>query len=133
FFPTMIIPELSPAFEGLIGLDFLSLFAMHIDPEHRLLILEDVPPSSVVYGQRNEQWWRSNYRELASLRRGWRDYAEQLNKTIESSNITAGGGIEDARRMLDFARRQALEAERLFDQLNKRAVLYLVPMNWREY
>jgi hypothetical protein len=49
---------------------------------------------------------------LASLRRGWSDYAEQLNKAIESSNITAGGGIEDARRMLDFARRQALEAER---------------------
>jgi hypothetical protein len=57
----------------------------------------------------------------------------EINKAIESSNITAGGGIEDARLMLDFARRQALEAERLFDQLNRRAILYLVPMNWREY
>jgi hypothetical protein len=133
FFPTMIVPELSTSFEGLIGMDFLSLFVMHVDPARRLLILEDVPPTSIVYGQRNEQWWRSNYRELASLRRGWRDYAEQLNKAIESSNIAAGGGIEDARRMLDFARKQALEAERLFDQLNKRAILNLVPMNWREY
>jgi len=93
----------------------------------------DTPMICVVYGQRNEQWWRSNYKELANLRRGWRDYAEQLNKAIESSNITAGGGIEDARLMLDFARRQAREADRLFDQLNRRAVLYIVPMNWREY
>jgi hypothetical protein len=133
FLPTTIVPELSTAFEGLIGMDFLSLFVMHIDPTRRLLILEDAAPTSVVYGQRNEQWWRSNYKELGSLRRSWRDYAEQLNKEIESSNITAGGGIEDARLMLDFARRQALEAERLFDQLNRRAVLYIVPMNWREY
>jgi gag-polyprotein putative aspartyl protease len=133
FLPTTIVPELSTAFEGLIGMDFLSLFAVHIDPTRRLLILEDVAPTSVVYGQRNEPWWRSNYKELANLRRGWRDYAEQLNKAIESSNITAGGGIEDARLMLDFARRQAREADRLFDQLNRRAVLYIVPMNWREY
>ena len=133
FFPTTIVPEVSTAFEGLIGMDFLSLFVMHIDPARRMLILEDVPPASIVFGQRNEQWWRSNYRELASLRRAWRDYAEQLNKKIESSNITAGGGIEDARLMLDFARRQSVEAERLLDQLNKRAIQYLVPMNWREY
>jgi hypothetical protein len=133
FFPTMIVPPMSTAFEGLIGMDFLSLFVMHIDPARRVLILEDVPPTSIVYGQRNEQWWRSNYKELATLRRAWRDYAEQLNKRIESSNISAGGGIEDSRQMLDFARRQALEAERLLDQLNKRAVQYLVPMNWREY
>jgi hypothetical protein len=133
FFPTMIVPELSTAFEGLIGMDFLSLFVMHIDPAHRLLILEDVPPTSLVYGQRNEQWWRSNYQELANLRRRWRDYAEQLNEEIESSNIAAGGGIEDARLLLEFARRQAVESERLFDQLNRRAVQYLVPMNWREY
>jgi len=133
FFPTTIVPEVSTAFEGLIGMDFLSLFVTHINPARRLLILEDVAPTSIVYGQRNEQWWRSNFKELASLRRGWRDYAEQLNKEIESSNITAGGGIEDARLVLDFARRQALDAERLLDQLNRRAVQYLVPMNWREY
>jgi hypothetical protein len=133
FFPTMIVPEISNAFEGLIGMDFLSLFVMHIDPAHHLLILEDVPPTSIVYGQRNEQWWRSNYRELADLRRGWRDYAEQLDTAIESSNIAAGGGIEHARLMLDFARRQAREAERLFDQLNQRAIQYVVPMNWRAY
>ncbi len=133
FFPTTIVHELSTAFEGLIGMDFLSLFVMHIDPARRLLILEDVAPTSIVYGQRNERWWRSNFKELASLRRGWRDYAEQLDKEIQSSNITAGGGIEDARLMLDFARRQALEAERLFDQLNRRAIQYVVPMKWREY
>jgi hypothetical protein len=57
----------------------------------------------------------------------------EINKAIESSNITAGGGIEDARLMLDFARRQALEAERLFDELNRRAIQYLVPIDWREY
>jgi len=133
FFPTTIVPGLSTAFEGLIGMDFLSLFVMHIDPARRLLILEDVAPKSIVYGQRNEQWWRSNFNELASLRRGWHDYAEQLDKEIQSSNVTAGGGIEDARLMLGFARRQALEAERLFDQLNRRAIQYIVPMNWREY
>ena len=133
FFPTTVVPQLSRAFEGLIGMDFLSLYVMHIDPARRVLILEDLPPTSIVYGQRNEQWWRSNYRELASLRRGWSDYAEQLNKAIETSNITAGGGIEDARMMLEFSRMQAQEAERLFDQLNKRAAQYVVPMSWRQY
>jgi len=133
FFPTTIVPELSSAFEGLVGMDFLSLFVMHIDPARRLLILEDAAHTSVVYGQRNEQWWRSNYMDFSSLRRNWRDYAEQLNKEIQDSNITAGGGIEDARQMLDFARRQAREAERLFDQLDRRAINYVVPMNWREY
>jgi hypothetical protein len=133
FFPTTIVPELSTAFEGLIGMDFLSLFVMHVDPARRLLILEDVPPTSVMYGQRNELWWRSNYKELANLRHRWRNFAAQLNKEIEDSNIVAGGGIEDARLLLDFARKQALESERLLDQLNRRAIQYLVPMNWREY
>jgi len=133
FFPTTIVPQMSTAFEGLIGMDFLSLFVMRIDPARRLLILEDVPPTSVTYGQRNEQWWRSNYQELGSLRRGWSDYAERLNKAIESSNVVAGGGIEEERQMLDFARKQALEADHLFDQLDQRAVRFLVPMNWREY
>jgi hypothetical protein len=114
-------------------MDFLSLFVMRIDPERRLLILEDVPPKPILYGQRDEHWWRLNYEEFASLRREWRDYAEELNKAIESSNITAGGGIEDARLRLEFARRQAREADRLFNELNKRAVQYAVPMNWREY
>src|SRR5437899_2812406 len=75
FFPTTIVPELSTAFEGLIGMDFLSLFVMHIDPARSLLILEDVAPTSIVYGQRNEQWCRSNVSELASLRRCSHDYA----------------------------------------------------------
>jgi hypothetical protein len=133
FFPTTIVPEMSNAFEGLIGMDFLSLFVTRIDPARRLLILEDVAPTSMMYGERNEQWWRSNYKDFANLRRGWRTYAERLHKTIESSNITAGGGIEDARQMLDFARRQVVEADRLFNQLDRRAVMYVVPMNWREY
>ncbi len=133
FFPTTIVPELSSAFEGLIGMDFLSLFVMHIEPPRRLMILEDVPPASIVYGQRNERWWRSNFKEFAILRRGWHDYAERLKKAIDSSNIAAGGEIDDARLMLDFARRQDLEAQRLFDQLNNRAIRYVVPMNWREY
>src|SRR5207244_2224311 len=127
FFPTTIVPEMSTAFEGLIGMDFLSLFVTHIDPARRLLILEDIAPTSIVDGQRNEQWWRSNFKELASLRSGWRDDAEQVNKEVESSNITAGGGIEDARLVLDFARRQAREAERLLDRPTRHAVPYLVP------
>jgi cob(I)alamin adenosyltransferase len=114
-------------------MDFLSLFVVRIDPTTRLLILEDVAPKSVVYGQRNEQWWRSNYKELATLRRNWRNYAERLNKLIEESNITGGGGIEEARLMLEFARKQARDAERLYDQLDKRAVQHVVPVNWREY
>lgn len=133
FFPTTIVPDMSSAFEGLIGMDFLSLFVMHVDPARRLLILEDVAPTSTAYGQRNEQWWRSNYMDFGNLRRGWQDYAERLSQAIESSNIVAGGGIEDARLMLDFARTQVVEAERLFDQLNRRAIQYVVPMNWREY
>ena len=133
FFPAKIVPAVSSAFEGLIGMDFLSLFLMHIDPLHHLLILEDVVPTSTLYGQRNEQWWRTNFKEFADLRRGWRDYAEDLSKTIESSNITAGGGIEEERLMLDFARNQVLEAERMFNRLNRRAIEYLVPTNWREY
>jgi hypothetical protein len=133
FFPTTIVPEMSTAFEGLIGMDFVSLFVMRVDPTRHLLILEDVPPTSVVYGRRNEQWWRSNFMEFGTLQRRWRDYAEQLSQAIESSNIVAGGGIEDARSMLDFSRKQADEAERQFDQLNKRAIQYLVPMQWREY
>ena len=133
FFPTMIVPEMSSAFEGLIGMDFLSLFATRIDPTRRMLILEDVAPTSTVYGQRNELWWRSNFKELATLRRGWRDYADQLNQAIESSNIIAGPAIEEARLMLEFARKQTLEAERLLNQLDRRAIQYLVPKNWRDY
>jgi hypothetical protein len=133
FFTTTIVPELTPAFEGLIGMDFLSLFVVQVDPARHMLILEDIPPTSVTYGQRNEQWWRSNYQEFASLRRGWSNYADRLTQAIENSNIVAGGGIEDARLMVDFARMQAREAERLVDQLNRRAVEYQVPMNWRQF
>jgi hypothetical protein len=133
FFPTTIVPDMSSAFEGLIGMDFLSLFSVKVDPARRLLVLEDAPPTSVVYGQRNERWWRSNYVEFANLQHRWQDYAERLNKAIENSNIVAGGGVEDARLMLEFSRKQAADAESLFDQLNRRAVQYNVPMSWRQY
>jgi hypothetical protein len=131
FFPTKIVPTGSDAFDGLIGMDFLSSYVTRIDPRLRLFILEDVAPSSTVYGQRNELWWRSNYREFSDLRQSWREYADRLDKAIEKSNVVAGGGIEEARSNLAFAKKQVQEADRLLDVLNDRAIRFQVPMRWR--
>jgi hypothetical protein len=131
FFLTTVVPGLSDAFEGLLGMDFLAPYTTQIDPRRNLFILQEMPQPDGLYGGRDETWWRSNFRLLSSLRQAWQAYYERLDRTMRDSRITTG--TDDARSAVDFARAQTDEATELLDKLNSYAVRHLVPMHWREY
>lgn len=133
FFLTTVVPSMSSAFEGLIGMDFLSAFNTSVDPKRRIFSLQEIQHDSEFYGGKDETWWRANFQILSALSHAWKNYADQLQRKADNSIISAGSGIEDMKKVLAFSKQQAEEAQHLFDRLDRYAIQNQVPMQWREY
>jgi len=133
FFLTTVVPSISTAFEGVLGMDYLSAYTTHIDSKRHVFSLQEMQTDSELYGGRDENWWRSTYQQLSSFRVAWKNYSERLEQAIVNSNISAGGNIEEAKRALSFSKQQFENAVRLFDKLDRYAIQLQVPMPWREY
>jgi hypothetical protein len=119
-----VVESLSPQFEGLLGLDFLSGYSVGIDPQAQMLVMEEVPAGQPTYGGRDERWWRSSFAELSTMRRQWADYRDEVAAQNSASAIT--------REQLAFAETQFGEADALFRRLTRRAQQFAVPTYWRE-
>jgi len=131
FVLTKIVPLPSKTLEGVLGLDFLSAYTTIIDPKRQVFILQEASYHTELYGGRNETWWRSNFRQLSSLRQAWRNNIERLNLALDNSPISIKD-IDNTRKALAFSKRQSEDASRLFDKLDSYAIRYQVPMDWRE-
>jgi hypothetical protein len=130
FVPVTVINSLSPAFEGLLGLDFVSNYNVIIDSKRRVVVFEELPGDPDHPGGHDRQWWTSHFLEFADSRTGWKAYSEALEKKIHDSMRTIGN--DDIKRK-DFADYQAREAEKLLDKLDRYASRHSVPTEWRKY
>ena len=117
FIPATIVDSIpSRAFEGLIGMDFMSKYSMKIDSVKRVVVFEEIAPDPNSPGGHNEQWWRGLFKEFHSLRAAWKSYASQYLR----------GDHE-----WQFAVRQMKETDKLLNKLDRQASEHLVPQTWR--
>lgn len=117
FIPATIVESMgSRAFEGLIGMDFMSKYSMKIDSVKRVVVFEELSPDPNSPGGRNEQWWRGLFKEFHSLGAAWKIHASQKARSQQE---------------YQFAVRQTKEADKLLDKLDRHASAHSVPQSWR--
>ncbi len=133
FMPTTVTPVGSEAYEGLIGMDFLSNYSMKVDWKKRVVILEEIPPDPALPGGHDEQWWRGLYKDFGSMHVLWQKYEKFLNDQIESALVVTGANIELMKELKGFAVFQSKEADKLLSKLDRYANQHLVPREWRQY
>ncbi len=131
FVPTTVLTSsLSPSFEGLVGMDFMSRYSMRIDPVRTVVILTPIVPEGKAPGGHDERWWRSTFREFSGLKTSWAGYVEKLDE-LERSGGVRKNRLARLREMKDMAVRQKDEADRLYNELLWYATDSGVPMDWR--
>lgn len=112
-------------FEGVIGMDFMSKFAIRIDTGRHVIVLVEHLPGPDMPGGHTEEWWRSTFHMFASIRSDWKKYRDSLYKVKDETVI-----MKELRSRAD---QQYKEADRLMTKLNNYAVDHIVPMEWRQY
>lgn len=132
FIPATVTAKITGAFEGLVGMDFMSNFSVTIDTRGRKLVLEELPLSSARPGGHDEEWWRINFHNFAATRSDWRRFSDYMTEQ-ERNRTLAGVSSSDIKRWKAFAERQYIEADKLFTRLDRHAANNAVPMNWRKY
>lgn len=132
FIPATVTSKLTSAFEGLVGMDFMSNFSVTIDTRGRKLVLEEMPPSSARPGGHDEEWWRINFHEFAALRSQWRKFSDQMAEQ-ERNRTIPNASSSDIKKWKAFSEKQYVEADKLFTKLDRHAANCSVPMNWRKY
>ena len=127
FVPTKVIESLSPAFEGLVGMDFMTNYTVSIDSRKHVVVLQETSPGPDIRGGHDEEWWRKYFEEFRSARDEWTEYADSLQRLIEQARMVSGPAIDT----LKFAQAQARGAERLYQRLDTYASNHAVPRHWR--
>jgi hypothetical protein len=130
FVPVTVVKPISDAFDGLLGLDFVSNYSVTIDAKRKVVVFEELPRDSDHPGGHDREWWTSLFKEFAASRATWKAYSDALDRKIRDSMQSIGN--EDTARKA-FADDQCREAEKLFDKLNQYARENYVPMYWRQY
>ena len=118
FVPTTVTQPLSDAFEGLIGMDFLSSYTVTIDPTRQVVVFEKHAADPNARGGHDEDWWRATFRDFRSARDRWQAHARS----------TAGKLAARDQAFVDF---QVRESERLLRMLDVHASNQAVPRHWR--
>ncbi len=119
FVPTKVTYRISEAFEGLIGMDFLTNYKISIDTKNHVVVFEETPADPNSRGGHDEEWWRNIFKEFRAERDFWQELAEGVDKSRAASAKVAA---------YEF---QAREAERLLQRLDLYASDNAVPRHWR--
>lgn len=131
FIPVTVTASISDAFEGLLGLDFVSNYSVTIDSRRKVVVFEELPSDPDHPGGHDKEWWTALFKEFSSSRAEWKAYREQLDKEIRDSLMTS---VKSRDKVLqDYADYQYREAGKLLDKLDRYAKENAVPMNWRRY
>ena len=125
FIPTTIAPMFAGASEGLVGMDFMANYKISIDTRKHVVTFEELPSKLDMPGGHDETWWRFNFRDFSKLRAEWKEYLDKLGQmSIKTS---------DTKRLIQIARYQHNQADKLYRKLEQYAIYNSVPMHWREH
>jgi hypothetical protein len=103
FVPASVGPPLSDYFDGVIGMDFMANYSIHIDTRRQVVVFDELPQSSAMPGGHDETWWRSTFRKFSSKKAEWQ------NKRIDL--YAQKGNADTLKKLREFADRQYQEAE----------------------
>jgi Aspartyl protease/Domain of unknown function (DUF4124) len=131
FVPVTVTNELSDAFSGVVGMDFMGEYAMTIDPKRSVVVLQPQVRGSDAPGGHNEHWWRANFAEFRAARDKWRNYRDALELAATRSATVDGLSQEEFNDRRALARVQARESETLLSRLDSYASSLQVPRHWR--
>jgi hypothetical protein len=131
FVPATVTRSISPAFEGLVGMDFLAGFSLEVDTREHVLVLKELPPLAAAPAGHDETWWRRNFSLLGGQRSLWKEVAATAQERLGNGEISAGGGVEDLKHLATFADAQSQQAELLAGRLERYAATHSVPLEWR--
>ncbi len=123
FIPTIVAPSISSHFDGLIGMDFMASYSIHIDTKKVKIVFEELPQRSDMPAGHDEAWWRITFRNFKSMKIEWEKYKEYLNKLRNNS--------EKIKKLRVYADQQYEEAEELYNKLSVYASEHAVPLEWR--
>jgi hypothetical protein len=118
FVPTTVTSGMSDAFQGLLGMDFLTNYTISIDSQREVVVFQEIPPSQDSRGGHGEAWWRKTFKEFRSARDYWKEHSRAL---VGRAGTTDGNLVEF----------QTREAERLLQRLDMYASDNAVPRHWR--
>ena len=127
FVPATVTKSMTDAFEGLVGMDFLAGYSVHIDTQQHRLVLTELPKSIDRPAGHDEAWWRRTFTQMESQQTLWRQLHATMKERISRSNVSGDGSAE----ALSFAERQVREAEQLASRLERYASNNAVPREWR--
>jgi len=127
YLPVTISKRLSDKFEGLVGMDFMSHYAMSIEPDKERVVLQERYLGPDVRGGHPESWWRACFADL----RAWRDVWKAYLAMVERRLADGSGNHEQLVKLDEIARRQVGEADKLLDRLDRFASREAVPRHWR--
>jgi hypothetical protein len=127
FVPATVTAPLTNAFEGLVGMDFLAGYSVHIDTQRHRLVLTELPESSARPAGHDEAWWRRTFTQFDGQQTYWQQVHASLKERVSRSQISGDGSAE----LLSFAERQAHEADQLASRLERYASNNSVPREWR--
>ena len=133
FVPVKVIKKLSNAFEGIIGLDFISDYDIRIDPKKKVVIFEEIVTEGKRYGGRDELWWRRYFMEFGNYRSDWKRLENEFKKTLSEQSIRFNSEKDQIKKWISLSDYFHQEAEKLFNRLNRHATINSVPMHWRRY
>jgi hypothetical protein len=129
FIPTTITAPISKSFDGLLGLDFVSNYAVTIDSRRKVVVFEELPSDPNHPGGHDREWWNALFKEFTASRAKWGAFSEALDKEIRDSMISVGNEDKEWKAFADF---QYREAGKLLDKLDRYARENAVPMSWRQ-
>ena len=131
FVPATVTESLSDTFEGLLGMDFVSTFALKIDSAQQVLILTTPQPSLELPAGHDEHWWRGLFHEFADQRRRWETFRDLIDQRVSQSEVSEGVAMENLKRLRTLADNQVREAAKLENRLDRHASNNSVPREWR--
>ena len=127
FVPATVTAPITDAFEGLVGMDFLAGYSVQIDTQQHRLVLTELPESSARPAGHDEAWWRRTFTQLESQQTLWHRVHATLKERASRLQVSGDKSAE----LLNFAERQAHEAELLASRLERYASNNGVPREWR--
>jgi len=130
FVPVVVSPSVSKSFEGLLGLDFVSSFAVTIDAKRNVVVFEELPVDAEHPGGHDREWWSGLYKEFGTAGDYWREYRETYQTEMLDSPYANREDVQLMRFFIDY---EITESGKLMDKLDRFARENAVPMTWRDY
>lgn len=128
---TVLFEGFSEAYEGIVGLDFISDYSVRIDPKEKVVVFEEVLHGEQLYGGRNEDWWRTYFIEFESNSAEWKRWRNHLEKLLERNSTMFSSIKTEVVSQKEYADAFYKESQRLLSKLHHYASKHSVPIHWR--